>query len=332
MPSWSDLLGELNARIAHGPLEAGRWLNEAIDEQLRRIGVLRGNPDAPRNVILYGSAWLQKPGLPMAYLSVMPEDINGFMAVMHGMDWQRNLTLIVHSPGGAGIAAQTIMSYLHTKFDDIEVVVPTYAMSAGTMLALGADRLIMGRQSQLGPIDAQLHANGQSFSAAAVVAQFETAKNEIAGAKGNPANAHVWAPILQSLGPSLLQEARMALDYGAGMVSNWLEKRMCKDSKDPAKAAAEIAAHFNAAEIHKAHGKRIDRDEARSKGLPVEDLEGSADLQEAVLTAYHLMTIAFETSAVTKCVRSSNPGRAWNRNYQAVTSPPHAGQQVRGMA
>jgi len=53
-------------------------------------------------------------------------------------------------------AAQTIVDYLRSKFSTIEVLVPTYAMSAGTMIALGCDRVFMGRQSQLGPTDPQL--------------------------------------------------------------------------------------------------------------------------------------------------------------------------------
>ena len=129
MPSWSDLIEQLAHRIGNdGGPKASEWLNDTIDAQLKRIGELRGTPEKPRNVILYGSSWLQK-AVPAPFFMVSPEDINGFMAVMHGMKWDRQLTLIVHTPGGAGIAAQTIMSYLHTKFTDIEVVVPTYAMS-----------------------------------------------------------------------------------------------------------------------------------------------------------------------------------------------------------
>ena len=61
--------------------------------------------------------------------------------------------------------------------------------------------------------------------------------------------------------------------------------------KPNAKAIArKAAAHFNAAS-HKSHGRRIDRDEARGQGLDVEDLEANQELQEAVLTLYHLVTI-----------------------------------------
>jgi hypothetical protein len=315
--SWSELVGQLTDVLQKsGPIIATEWLQTQQTTALARIANLRRGPEGQsRNVISYASAWLQKV-VPAQYTMISPEDINGFMSAMHGMTWKNGLTLILHTSGGAGQAAQTIMSYLHTKFDYIEVIIPTYAMSAGTMIALGADHLVMGRQSQLGPIDAQLgNAQGASVSAAAVVEQFKRAKDEITGSGGSIANAHVWAPILQSLGPALLQEAQNALAYGENMVAEWLEKRMCKDSSDPKKAAKEVASHFNAATIHKSHGRRIDRDEVRSKGLPVEDLESNADLQDAVLTLYHLTTIGFETSPATKAISSTTLARNWIKNY-----------------
>lgn len=57
------------------------------------------------------------------------------MATLHGMEWEKGLTLILHTPGGVTNAAESIVSYLHSKFSDIETIVPTIAMSAGTMIS-----------------------------------------------------------------------------------------------------------------------------------------------------------------------------------------------------
>ena len=38
----------------------------------------------------------------------------------------------------------------------VRVIVPDYAKSAGTLMALGADRIIMSETSELGPIDPQV--------------------------------------------------------------------------------------------------------------------------------------------------------------------------------
>jgi hypothetical protein len=231
------------------------------------------------------------------------------MAVMAGMDWNKGLTLILHTPGGITNATETIVEYLHQKFSHIEVVIPTYAMSAGTMISLSAHRILMGRQSQLGPIDPQMPIGGRTVSARAIVDQFEIAKTQILS---DTRLAAVWAPALQSLGPALLTEAKNALDYGEAMVARWLQRHFAQRPDAVAKAAA-VANYFNRSDQHKSHGRRIGRDEVRAQELTVEDIEGDQDLQDMVLTNYHLGTLIFEKSPCCKFI-VSNQGKAWIKN------------------
>lgn len=304
MPAWSELLEEVN-QIADD--QKGPWLTHQLTEQLKLISTHRGG----RNVAFYASGWLQKPVLSPVMTQIMHEDINGFMTSIHGMDWSKGLTLVLHTPGGAIDATETIVAYLQSKFPDIEVIVPVYAMSAGTMITLGSNRVVMGRQSQLGPIDPQMFIGNGSVSARAIVEQFNRAHSDIAG---NPSLAHVWAPIIASLGPALLTEAQNALGYGERMVASWLKARMFNGDSDRDAKSDAVASFFSDASQHLSHGRRIDRDEARSKGVPVEDLEADQDFQEAVLTAYHLMTILFELSSVAKSI-VTDTGRAWVKNH-----------------
>jgi len=89
---------------------------------------------------------------------------------------------------------------------------------------------------------------------------------------------------------------------------------MFKSQVAPQARAERAAKHFNDAQTHMSHGRRIDRDEARAQGLSVEDLEASQPLQEEVLTAYHVMTIIFEQSLAVKLMRSG-AGRGWIKNH-----------------
>ena len=275
----------------------GNHIRPMTTNYLRMIGQIRGS----RHVIFYFSGFLQKPESPSQFTQINHEDLNALMSVMHGMDWRRNLTLLLHTPGGVAEAAETIVDYLRSKFEDIEVIVPTYAMSAGTMISLSADRIVMGRQSQLGPIDPQFIMGQRVQSAHAIVEQFESAKKEILK---NSAAAAVWLPLLQAIGPALLQEARNALANGEQMVAQWLEKYMFKNEQYAKLLAEKAASYFNNVSEHKSHGRRIDRDKARAQHLRVEDLEDSQDLQEAVLTAYHLNTISVEKSTSVKIIHS----------------------------
>lgn len=309
MTTWNGLLQEF---LAQPDGAKGKWLYDSLTRALGDIATQRND----RHVLLYGSAFLQKPEIPSNFLIITHEDLNGLMGAIHGMDWTRGLTLVLHTPGGQTNATESIVAYLRSKFTDIEVIVPTYAMSAGTMISLASNRIVLGRHSQLGPIDPQMVISGGSVSARAVVEQFERAKSEI---HGDVATAHAWAPVLQSLGPSLLQEAQNALDYSEEIVAKWLKSYMFGEATDGEDKGKTVAGYFNAASLHKSHGRRIGRDEARDAGVVVEDLEGDdrQDLQEAVLTAYHLMTLVFEQSPTGKVILSDT-GNSWIKNFQSA--------------
>lgn len=301
MPSWADLQDELNQI---DPDERGDHIAE---KSLQSIALVAERYD--RNVLYYASSFLQKPQIPGLFTAINMEDINGFMAGLHGHDFSKGLLLILHTPGGLAEAAQTIVDYLRSKYSAIDVLVPTYAMSAGTMIALGCDRIVMGRQSQLGPTDPQLIVGDRPFSAHSIVEQFEEAKTQISG---NPALAHAWAPVLRSFGPALLQEARKSISYGESLVEGWLQEYMFSERDDSADLARAVAEHFGG-NHHGSHGRRINRKEARQQQLKVIDLEDDQQLQEDVLTLYHLSTIAFGMGPALKSVMSSN-GRLWVKN------------------
>lgn len=309
MPTWNELLSEFEQQPED---RRGDWITARVQDSVRSIGSRRGN----RNVILYASGFLQKQNVPQGHVSITHEDLNGLMGVIKGMEWAAGLTLVLHTPGGVTNATESLVDYLRSKFPDIEVIVPTYAMSAGTMISLAADRIVMANHSQLGPIDPQMPMpGGRSYSARAISDQFEQAKAEIAA---NTVTAHAWAPILASLGPALVKEATNNLEYSERMVANWLERYMFAGAADAGDRARAVASYFADNSQHKSHGRRIGRDEAREQGLVVEDLEADDDTQDAVLTLYHLVTIWFEQTMATKIIWSSQ-GSSWIKNWGGVS-------------
>ena len=310
MPAWGDLQ---NALANIPPEKVGAELSAKIHQCTQEIADL-----SECNVLYYASGFLQKPLVASLFTSITPEDINGFMAGLHGLDFSKKLLLILHTPGGQAEAAQSIVEYLRSKFGVIDAVIPTYAMSAGTMIALGCNRIIMGRQSQLGPTDPQLVFRNRQFSAHSIVSQFEEAKADIAQ---DAALAHAWAPVLQSYGPALLQEARKAIGYGQNLVQKWLGKYMFASRSDSAELAKRAAASFDS-EDHGSHGSRIDRETARRHGLEIADLEDSQNFQDKVLTLYHLSTIVFEQGPSMKFIVSSNK-RTWIKDLQTAAMAQH---------
>lgn len=304
MATWTELQGRIGPLT---PEDRARFVSEQSKIEIKAIADLLN-----ANVLFYASGFLQKPEVPGVYLSISREDINGFMAGIHGLDFSKRLILLLHTPGGSVEAAQTIVEYLREKFDSVEALVPTYAMSAGTIIALGCDQVIMGKQSQLGPIDPQLIVGSRSVAAHSIIDQFEEAKGNIVT---NPVLGHAWMPILQAYGPALLQEARRSIAYGQSLVAKWLETYMFAD-RVTANTDAQTAAEFFSDGGHGSHGMRIDKREAREQKLEIVDLEDDQELQERALTLYHLATIIFEQGPAVRTVLSSN-GSIWVKNLQA---------------
>src|ERR1700732_2372562 len=66
------------------------------------------------------------------------------------------LDIVLHTPGGLVLAALQIARAIRSHKAKVTVLVPHYAMSGGTLIALAADEIVMSRHSVLGPIDPQL--------------------------------------------------------------------------------------------------------------------------------------------------------------------------------
>jgi len=66
------------------------------------------------------------------------------------------IDFIIHTPGGLALAATQIASALAKHKAPVRVIVPHYAMSGGTLIALAADEIIMDPNAVLGPLDPQL--------------------------------------------------------------------------------------------------------------------------------------------------------------------------------
>jgi ClpP class serine protease len=66
------------------------------------------------------------------------------------------IDLIMHTPGGLVLAAAQIAQALARHPGKVTVLVPHYAMSGGTLIALAADEVLMDENAVLGPVDPQL--------------------------------------------------------------------------------------------------------------------------------------------------------------------------------
>jgi hypothetical protein len=308
MPTWGQLIEEIQQALQIGP--------NGFDV-VRRKYLIQLQQHTGRNVILYASKWTQPGVSDPALVSITFEDVEALMEVVHGLNGQDGLDLIVHSPGGSPDAAEAVVHYLRSKFKDIRVIVPQAAMSAATMLACAANRIVMGRHSSLGPIDPQFIIAGpngaMAHPAQAILDQFAKAQEECK----DPALLGAWVPILPQYGPSLLVQCRNALDLAEDLVAEWLSKWMLRDQDEHEAKARTIAQRLADHTTFKSHGRPIHRETAVEMGLIVEQLEDDQRLQDLVLTIYHACSHVFSATPSVKIVEN-HLGRAYVKQQQQM--------------
>jgi len=232
------------------------------------------------------------------------------MEVVNGLPGP-NLDLLLHTPGGSAEALESLVRYLRTKYTHIRAFVPLAAMSAGTMWALACDEIVMGKHSQLGPIDPQfVLAFGEQIRSApaqAILDQFDYAQQQC---QADPMRLPGWITVFRSYGPSLLQECKRAQALSEALVSQWLQTYMFKNDPNAAASAATAARSFADYTVHQSHARPIDRDLARKYGVLITDLEADQPLQDAVLSVHHATMHTLGATGAAKIVEN-NLGRAY---------------------
>jgi ClpP class serine protease len=104
-------------------------------------------------------------GFPVVrYIDI--DDAEGVLAAIRETPPGRAIEIILHTPGGLVLAASQIARALADHGGKVTAVIPHYAMSGGTLIALAADEIALDPHAVLGPVDPQL---GQ-YPAAAYVA------------------------------------------------------------------------------------------------------------------------------------------------------------------
>ena len=297
MPSWGELLEELKPRTdANGqPIPALSF------DALRTKYIMKLSQKTGRNVVAYYSGWL-KPGKTQN-IDINDSDITGFMNSLKGLDPTKGLDLLLHTPGGNPTATEGIVKYLHSKFgNNVRVIVPQMAMSAGTMLACSAHTIIMGKHSCLGPIDPQYG----GVPAYNIVNEFREAKEDL---DKNPQAKTYWELQLKKYPAAFFYSVVDSINLSSTLVSEWLTNYMFEgeNPKDVSKKVKGIVGKLNA--NNKSHSRHFTFDFCKELGLKVEELEADHELQELVLSVHHAFVITLDSTPATKIIENQNGAR-----------------------
>jgi ClpP class serine protease len=94
-------------------------------------------------------------GIPVKqYIKV--EDAESILRAIRSVPDGKPIDMIIHTPGGILFSAYQIAKALKEHKGKVTVFIPHYAMSGGTLIAIGADKIVMDKDAILGPVDPQL--------------------------------------------------------------------------------------------------------------------------------------------------------------------------------
>jgi hypothetical protein len=210
--------------------------------------------------------------------AVTRDDVMPLMDLLHNVSVGTSIDFMLQTSGGDIDAAVKIVGVLRRRVasgGQLRVVVPDYAKSAGTLIALGADAIVMSDSSELGPIDPQIVSRDSSGNpvqrpAHTYVDGYDALVTKIddpdsyAGGKNTDAERQ----LLAKYDPALLDLCRQALLRSVQLAESLLKQGMLREGAWT-KVALDLTDNKR---WLSQHGAVINVNDAQSMGLRVEYL------------------------------------------------------------
>lgn len=137
---------------------------------------------------------------------------------------EKDIDIILVTPGGSGTQVAKFVDKLRSKFERVSFILPNIAMSAGTMLALSGDEIVMTSNSYIGPIDPQVpNKDGMYVPAQSILTLIEEIQTRGDTAIINGQNPR-WTDlqILRQIDSKEIGNAMNASKYSVELVENYL--------------------------------------------------------------------------------------------------------------
>ncbi len=182
----------------------------------------------------------------------------------------KEIDFMIISNGGDPIVAQRINSLLRDRFEKINILIPYVAYSAATIFTLGADNIIMGQYSNLGPVDPQITsqkndgkgtANNLQFSSEDLRYFIEFVKKDI-GIKQEKNRLKACEELISNVGGNVIGFAKRSQQ-----LSLYLSEKFLSEHGYSKKQVRKISKSLNSSYNH---AYAVSRNEAIEMGLRIE--------------------------------------------------------------
>ncbi len=226
------------------------------------------------------------------------DDTLGFADLLHNVGSNQPLDLLLHTRGGDVDETEKIIKMIRPVVGNAEfrAIIPDMAKSAGTLLILAADLVLMSDTSELGPIDPQIMhvgSNGERrrLSVLTYIKTYEELETAL-HANGNDVAAHI---MMNKLDPATLQHYRFIRERARNLAENLLKQGMFRITPGN---YTQIPADLMNTDKWQTHGQVIDAQDARRIGLNVQAIDRRDPLWDAIWTLYthQRMTLGSDNS------------------------------------
>lgn len=311
-------------------------------KQLKRVTEARGRP-----ALTYAARLTPVAGGLALPIGLHFGDLLPFHDLLSDLKGKA-IDIILETPGGDGVVARDMLEMLHERFEHVAFIVPGWAKSAGTIMAMGGHEILMGPTSALGPIDAQLFFEGKSFSADALLEGMQEIEKTVRET-GQLNKALI--PMLQRISPGDLQNARNAMDFARVTVTEWLCKAKFRDwtvhrttnsgtpVKDDERAARakEIAGELSRHSKWKTHNRSLRLADLQAMRLEIVDYSKDDKLFDPIQRYYVMLRLLLDNSDAYKLIETVDAqvlqkfavAPAQNAGQPPASAPPSATAVVR---
>ena len=203
-------------------------------------------------------------------LRVVLEDIRNESNKTH-------LIVMLETNGGFMETVERLVSVMRTHYKCVSFVIPNYAYSAGTILALSGDNIYMDYYSVLGPIDPHYRGDdGRLLSGVGYLTKFKELTEIINESGGSSARAEM-AYLVKNFDPSQMFQLEQSINHGISLVTKWLPKYKFKNWKKTEREEKKVTSQMKndrAENIAKVLGD-AEKWHSHGRGISMEDLTGS---------------------------------------------------------
>lgn len=216
---------------------------------------------------------------------------------------KKRLAVLLETSGGYIETVERMVRAMRKHYEEVIFLIPNYAYSAGTVLALSGDDIYMDYHSVLGPIDPQFNSNGDYVPGMGYLAKYKELVQTINSASDV---SHVRAEIsylIEKFDPAKLFHIEQAIEHSKSLLREWLPKYKFKNwlkretcgtdvsEADKQERANQIAEILGDAQRWHSHGRGITFDDLGSEEikLKITNYGNAPELKQSIRNYHGLL-------------------------------------------